>query len=85
VDGCEASRQREERACDDLALSCALAHRLREHLLDIVTTVRGDATHRGARNGAPKEFEGRMLAILDPDLRRAATRKQSAALIAALD
>jgi beta-lactamase regulating signal transducer with metallopeptidase domain/HEAT repeat protein len=80
-------RNESERACDDLALSCGTrATDYAEHLLDIVTTVRGDATPLVALAMARrKEFEGRMLAILDPDQRRAGpTRKQSAALIAAL-
>lgn len=66
-------RAESERACDDLVLACggARASDYASHLLDIVTAVR--------RNGAPapalpmadkKEFEGRMLAILDPALSR---------------
>ncbi len=80
-------RNESERACDDLALSCGTrATDYAEHLLDIVTSVRGDTTPLVALAMARrKEFEGRMLAILDPDLRRAGpTRRQSAALIAAL-
>ncbi|HEX3273237.1 MAG TPA: HEAT repeat domain-containing protein [Gemmatimonadales bacterium] len=65
-------RAESERACDDLALVFgARPSDYAEHLLDIVAGVRDHATpavalalaHRG-------EFEGRMLAILDPDLRR---------------
>jgi beta-lactamase regulating signal transducer with metallopeptidase domain len=65
-------RAESERACDDLVLSCgARASDYANHLLDIVTGVR--------RHGAPatalpmanrREFEGRMLAILDPGLKR---------------
>jgi len=67
-------RAESERACDDLVLACggARASDYASHLLDIVTGVR--------RQGAPatalpmadkKEFEGRMLAILDPTAKRA--------------
>lgn len=76
-------RNESERACDDLALSCGTrATDYAEHLLDIVTSVRGDATPLVALAMARrKEFEGRMLAILDPELRRSAPgKKQSAAL-----
>ncbi|MDB4906015.1 MAG: putative rane protein [Gemmatimonadetes bacterium] len=80
-------RNESERACDDLALSCGTrAADYAEHLLDIVTSVRRDATPLVALAMARrKEFEGRMLAILDPELRRTApSRRQSAALIATL-
>ena len=80
-------RSESERACDDLALSCgARATDYAEHLLEIVTSVRRDATPSVALAMARrKEFEGRMLAILDPHLRRSApSRRQSASLIAAL-
>jgi beta-lactamase regulating signal transducer with metallopeptidase domain/HEAT repeat protein len=80
-------RSESERACDDLALSCGTrATDYAEHLLDIVTSVRRDATPSVALAMARrKEFEGRMLAILDPQLRRGApSRRQTASLIAAL-
>ncbi|MEO5814833.1 MAG: HEAT repeat domain-containing protein [Gemmatimonadaceae bacterium] len=80
-------RSESERACDDLALACGTrATDYAEHLLDIVTSVRGDTTPLVALAMARrKEFEGRMLAILDPDLRHSTpSRRQSAALIAAL-
>jgi beta-lactamase regulating signal transducer with metallopeptidase domain/HEAT repeat protein len=80
-------RSESERACDDLALACgARATDYAEHLLDIVTSVKRDATPTVALAMARrKEFEGRMLAILDPDLRHSSpTRKQSAALIGSL-
>jgi beta-lactamase regulating signal transducer with metallopeptidase domain len=80
-------RSESERACDDLALSCGTrATDYAEHLLDIVTSVRRDATPSVALAMARrKEFEGRMLAILDPQLRRAApSRRQTASLIATL-
>jgi beta-lactamase regulating signal transducer with metallopeptidase domain/HEAT repeat protein len=80
-------RSESERACDDLALTCgARATDYAEHLLDIVTSVRHDATPSVALAMARrKEFEGRMLAILDPELRHVSpSRRQSAALIGSL-
>lgn len=80
-------RSESERACDDLALACgARASDYAEHLLDIVTSVRHDATPTVALAMARrKEFEGRMLAILDPELRHSTpTRQQSVALIGSL-
>ena len=80
-------RNESERACDDLALSCgARASDYAEHLLDIVTSVRHDSTPAVALAMARrKEFEGRMLAILDPELRHSSpSRKQSMALIGSL-
>jgi beta-lactamase regulating signal transducer with metallopeptidase domain/HEAT repeat protein len=80
-------RSESERACDDLALACgARATDYAEHLLDIVTSVRGDATPSVALAMARrKEFEGRMLAILDPELRHSSpNRRQSAMLIGSL-
>jgi HEAT repeat protein len=80
-------RSESERACDDLALACgARAADYAEHLLDIVTSVRRDSTPSVALAMARrKEFEGRMLAILDPELRHSSpSRRQSATLIASL-
>jgi beta-lactamase regulating signal transducer with metallopeptidase domain/HEAT repeat protein len=80
-------RNESERACDDLALSCgARASDYAEHLLDIVTSVRRDSTPAVALAMARrKEFEGRMLAILDPELRHSSpSRRQSFALIGSL-
>jgi beta-lactamase regulating signal transducer with metallopeptidase domain len=80
-------RSESERACDDLALACgARATDYAEHLLDIVTSVRRDTTPSVALAMARrKEFEGRMLAILDPELRHSGpTRRQSATLIGSL-
>lgn len=80
-------RNESERACDDLALSCgARASDYAEHLLDIVTSVRRDSTPAVALAMARrKEFEGRMLAILDPELRHSMpSRSQSIGLIASL-
>jgi beta-lactamase regulating signal transducer with metallopeptidase domain len=61
-----------ERACDDLALGLgARPSDYAEHLLDIVAQFRGHATPAVAIAMAnPNEFEGRMLAILDPRIRR---------------
>jgi beta-lactamase regulating signal transducer with metallopeptidase domain/HEAT repeat protein len=80
-------RSESERACDDLALACgARATDYAEHLLDIVTSVRRDATPSVALAMARrKEFEGRMLAILDPELHHVSpSRKQSLSLIGSL-
>ncbi|MDB4898245.1 MAG: putative rane protein [Gemmatimonadetes bacterium] len=80
-------RNESERACDDLALNCGTrATDYAEHLLDIVTSVRRDSTPSVALAMARrKEFEGRMLAILDPELRHSTpSRRQSAMLIATL-
>jgi beta-lactamase regulating signal transducer with metallopeptidase domain len=80
-------RSESERACDDLALACGTrATDYAEHLLDIVTSVRTAATPAVALAMARrKEFEGRLLAILDPDLRHSTpSRRQSAALIMVL-
>jgi beta-lactamase regulating signal transducer with metallopeptidase domain/HEAT repeat protein len=80
-------RNESERACDDLALTCgARPSDYAEHLLDIVTSVRRDSTPAVALAMARrKEFEGRMLAILDPELRHSKpSRRQSAALIGSL-
>lgn len=80
-------RSESERACDDLAVACGTrATDYAEHLLDIVTAVRTLATPAAALAMARrKEFEGRMLAILDPELRHSTpSRGQSAALIASL-
>lgn len=75
-----------ERACDDLALVCGLRpSNYAEHLLEIVTSVRAPGTPAVAIPMADrKEFEGRMLAILDPDVRRGGGRGQSALVVAGL-
>jgi beta-lactamase regulating signal transducer with metallopeptidase domain/HEAT repeat protein len=80
-------RAESERACDDLALACGTrATDYAEHLLDIVTSVRREGTPMVALAMARrKEFEGRMLAILDPELRHSSpSRTQSATLIGTL-
>jgi HEAT repeat protein/beta-lactamase regulating signal transducer with metallopeptidase domain len=65
-------RAESERACDDLALVFgAKPSDYAEHLLDIVSCVRDHNTPAVALAMAHRrEFEGRMLAILDPELRR---------------
>ncbi len=65
-------RVESERACDDVALvHGAGAAEYAEHLLDIVTSVRRDRTPIMALAMARRsEFEGRILAILNPDCRR---------------
>jgi beta-lactamase regulating signal transducer with metallopeptidase domain len=80
-------RAESERACDDLTLNFGTRPSdYAEHLLDIVTRVRGRATPSMALAMAHrKEFEGRMLAILDPALRRRApSRAQAGALVGTL-
>ncbi|HJQ19352.1 MAG TPA: M56 family metallopeptidase [Gemmatimonadaceae bacterium] len=66
-------RAESERACDDLVLACggARASDYASHLLDIVTGVRRQGAPATALPMADKrEFEGRMLAILDPSASR---------------
>jgi beta-lactamase regulating signal transducer with metallopeptidase domain/HEAT repeat protein len=65
-------RAESERACDDLALEYGTRpSEYAEHLLDIVTCVRDHRTPAVALAMAHrKEFEGRMLAILNPELAR---------------
>ncbi|MEW5918144.1 MAG: M56 family metallopeptidase, partial [Gemmatimonadota bacterium] len=75
-----------ERACDDLALVCGLRpSNYAEHLLDIVSGLGRTRTPAIAIPMAHRrEFEGRMLAILDPEVRRRAGRRQSAGILVAL-
>jgi beta-lactamase regulating signal transducer with metallopeptidase domain/HEAT repeat protein len=80
-------RAESERACDDLALVFgARPSDYAEHLLDIVSCVRDHNTPAVALAMAHRrEFEGRMLAILDPELRRRGPgRLQTAALVSGL-
>jgi beta-lactamase regulating signal transducer with metallopeptidase domain len=80
-------RSESEHACDDLVVgSGARPADYAEHLLDIVTSVRSDSTPNLAVAMARRsEFEGRMLAILDPARpRRAASRRQAGLVISAL-
>jgi len=80
-------RAESERACDDLVLSCgAKASDYAEHLLRMVIGVR----HYGAPALAlpmarRKEFEGRVVAILDPAIpRQGPKRWQAASLVGVL-
>ncbi len=80
-------RAESERACDDLVLSCgARASEYADHLLDMVTSVRRHAAPAMALPMARRrEFEGRMLAILDPQVRRVGPgRLQTSMLILSL-
>jgi beta-lactamase regulating signal transducer with metallopeptidase domain len=80
-------RAESERACDDLALIFgARPSEYAEHLLDIVTCVRDHNTPAIALAMAHRrEFEGRMLAILNPELaRHGPTRRQTLSIVGAL-
>ncbi len=80
-------RAESERACDDLALTFGTRpSEYAEHLLDIVTCVRDHATPSVALAMAHrKEFEGRMLAILNPELTRSGMgRLRTAGMVSAL-
>jgi beta-lactamase regulating signal transducer with metallopeptidase domain len=80
-------RAESERACDDLAIrSGARASDYAQHLLDIVTSIRGPVAPAVACTMARKrDFEGRMLAILDPERRRGTpSRVRAMALVGAL-
>jgi beta-lactamase regulating signal transducer with metallopeptidase domain len=80
-------RAESERACDDLALVFgARPSDYAEHLLDIVTCVRDHNTPAVALAMAHrKEFEGRMLAILNPELRRRGpSRLETVSLVGSL-
>jgi len=76
-------RAESERACDDLALSFGTPPSdYAEHLLDIVSSVRDHGTPAVALAMAHRrEFEGRMLAILNPELRRLAPGRLPSALL----
>ena len=80
-------RAESERACDDLVLACgARASDYVAHLLDIITSVkRAGAPVTALPMARKKEFEGRMLAILDPAIPRGAPgRLQSLSILAVL-
>ena len=79
-------RAESERACDDLVLrSGARASDYADHLLDILTSIRGPEVPAAAlAMGRTREFEGRLLAILDPRLKRGVPRAQRVALLAGL-
>jgi beta-lactamase regulating signal transducer with metallopeptidase domain len=70
-------RSESERACDDLAVTCGTVPAdYAEHLLDIVTAVRARPVPTVALAMARrKEFEGRVLAILDPELPHSSPRR----------
>jgi beta-lactamase regulating signal transducer with metallopeptidase domain/HEAT repeat protein len=77
-------RAESERACDDLVLACggARASDYANHLLEIVTAVRVQGAPATALPMANKrEFEGRMLAILDPAVRRATPSRAQALVL----
>ena len=78
-------RNESEKACDDLVLSCgARPSEYAQHLLDMVTSVRNHgAPALGIPMARKKEFEGRMLAILDPAIRRAAPGRVQAGMVIA--
>jgi hypothetical protein len=78
-------RTERERACDDLVLaSGARPSAYADNLLDIVRSLQAPAPAAAALAMARKsEFEGRLLAILDPAVRRARTsRARTAAAVA---
>src|SRR5438445_3118629 len=80
-------RAESECACDDLVLACgARASDYAGHLLDILGAARGRGMPAAALPMARRrEFEGRVLAILDPGrARRGPGRAQSAALLFAV-
>jgi beta-lactamase regulating signal transducer with metallopeptidase domain len=79
-------RAESERACDDLVLLSggARASDYANHLLEIVTGVRRQGAPATALPMANKrEFEGRMLAILDPAMKRSAPSRGQATLLTA--
>ena len=80
-------RAESERACDDLVLACgARPTDYAQHLLEMVTSVRSHGAPAVALPMArPREFEGRMLAILDPSIRRAEPgRRERAGILLSL-
>jgi beta-lactamase regulating signal transducer with metallopeptidase domain len=77
-------RAESERACDDLVLACGGARpsEYANHLLEIVTSIRMQGAPATALPMADKkEFEGRMLAILDPAITRATPSRSQSVLL----
>jgi HEAT repeat protein len=80
-------RAESERACDDFVLACgARASDYAGLLLDVVASVRqAGAPATAVPMGRRRELEGRVLAILDPGLKRGGPgRVQGSVLLAAL-
>lgn len=74
-------RGESERACDDLALACgAKPSDYAQQLMTMVADLRSDAAPATAMAmAANREFEGRIVAILDPDLPRQSRGRLQAA------
>ena len=72
-----------ERACDDWVLRAGMrASTYAEHLLDMVKTIGRMHTPAAALPMAQRStFEGRLLAILEPDMNRNGTRRGQAVLL----
>jgi beta-lactamase regulating signal transducer with metallopeptidase domain/HEAT repeat protein len=77
-------RAESERACDDLVLACgARPSSYASHLLEILTAARAAGTPQAVVAMARRaEFEGRMLAILDPAARRRGLGRAPSAVLA---
>lgn len=77
-------RTESERACDDLVLRAGTrASAYADHLLSILRSCSGVPSPATAIPMARRtEFEGRLLAILEPDARRAAAGRTTIALVA---
>lgn len=75
-------RAERERACDDLVLAVGMrATSYADDLLDLVQTLGATPTASAALAMARRsEFEGRLLAILDPAVPRARTSRRTAAI-----
>ncbi len=72
-----------EKASDEMVLSAGVRpSAYAQHLLDLVTSVRHRAPRVAMAMARPKEFEGRLVAILDPVQRTAAARRQRVAIVA---
>jgi beta-lactamase regulating signal transducer with metallopeptidase domain/HEAT repeat protein len=74
-------RAESEKACDDFVLRCGTRPSdYAGHLLDLLSHVRVQAPGPALPITRTKEFEGRLLAILDPARRRSAWRAEAALL-----